>query len=129
MIDYYARMWNTPPGIGCIWLFETVIFQRMHEKPTKFKKVFAIGKRKCTGRIVSTHLTGRFCASCSWFLVGPLMQCAGAFVFLLLVHSLINIFQIFLTDIVRLDIKCQMRCDKVCPTQRNCQIRMSKKCQ
>ena len=43
-----------------IWLFETVIFQRMHEKPTKFKKVFAIGKRNCTGRIVSTHLTGRF---------------------------------------------------------------------
>ena len=35
----------------------------MHEKPTKFKKVFAIGKRNCTGRIVSTHLTGRFCAS------------------------------------------------------------------
>ena len=38
-----------------------------------------MGKRKCTGRIVSTHLTGRFCASCSWFLVGPLVQCAGAF--------------------------------------------------
>ena len=60
-------------------LFTTVIFQQIYPKPTKFKKVFAMSKRKCTGRIVSTHLTGRFCASCSWFLVGPLVQCAGAF--------------------------------------------------
>ena len=101
----------------------------MHEKPTKFKKAFAIGKRNCTGRVVSTHLTGRFCESLAGSWSDLSCSVRERSVLLLLVHSLTNIFQIFLTDIVRLDIKCQMRCDKVCPTQRNCRIRMSEKCQ
>ena len=65
--------------VTTVAFFDNRYFSANARETDQVKQVFAISKWKCTGRIVSTHLTGRFCASCGWFLVGPLVQCAGAF--------------------------------------------------
>ena len=72
-------------GSGCITALlllcclKTVIFQQMREKPTKLIMYLLRCCRNVTGRIVFSHLAGRFCAYRSRFLVGPLAQCLGAF--------------------------------------------------
>ena len=67
---------------AAVAILTTVIFQQIAHKPTKFKKEFAayIGEMYPVG-LCQHILSDASLHVCKWFLVGPVSECLGAFVF------------------------------------------------
>ena len=67
---------------AAVAILTTVIFQQIAHKPTKFKKEFAayIGEMYPVGLCLHI-LSDASLHVCKWFLVGPVSECLGAFVF------------------------------------------------
>ena len=95
-------------------ILKTVIFQRMHEKPTKFKKyLLQVSGNVPVGlcRHILPGASARLVAG-SW----SDLSCSvweRSVLFCFLAHSLKNIFQIILMNVDSLDAKCPMGCGKV----------------